>query len=185
MQMTLARRKPLVVALALAAAVLATAFAVRALGGDDGPARTVPIASSYVFDVGDKRLVAGYARHVFVGRVSEVVGVNEDASSTQYSVEVLETLKGRPQSRAIVSQLGYVSGNERHETHDQPLLEVGATYVLATTGPSDGVQTVIGGPVASARITSADARRSTVDDYRRAVREQRYPEGVPPPANSG
>ena len=181
MQTTLARRRPLVLALALAAAILGTAFAVRALGGDEGPPRTVPIASSYVFDVGDKRLVAGYAQHVFVGRVTEVVGVNESASSTQYAVEVLETLKGKPASRATVSQLGYVSGNERHETHDQPLLEVGATYVLATTGPSDGVQTLIGGPVASARITSAETRKATVAEYRRAVREQRYPEGVPPP----
>jgi hypothetical protein len=144
-----------------------------------GSPRTIYIESSYGFDVSDKRQLAGYSEDVFLGRVVEAVG-SED-SHTQYSVEVLEPIKGRLEGTVTVSQLGYVDGVETHEAEDQPLLVPGQQYVLVTNPDIDreGWHTLIAGP-ASAATTNETNRGEVVSEYRRAVRNQFYPPGQPP-----
>ena len=169
---------------AVAAILLVILIAVGAVyaavsGSASGSDRHV-IPSSYIFDVSDPRLVAGYADNVFVGRVERRVDVESDAQRTLYAVKVLERLKGTVSGEVTVSQLGYVDGEDVYVLEDQPLLVVGRTYLVATTdGQPDGNQTLIGGPAASIRITSDAQRRDVVASYRQAVKEQRFPPGVP------
>lgn len=88
------------------------------------------IEGAYAFDVSDKRRLVGFADNAFVGRVVERVGTDDPASvelptdgrvasedeqvaaaaagivSTQFSVEVLENIKGKLEGTVTVSQVG-------------------------------------------------------------------------------
>ena len=48
---------------------------------------------------------------------------------TRYRVSAVETLKGELAHTVVVKQHGFVSGNDVEVPEEQPLLEMGQTYV--------------------------------------------------------
>lgn len=177
--MMIRTRKGLVLGAIAVAALGLTAALLIANRTSFGSPKTFYIETSYGFDVSDKRQLAGYSEDVFLGRVIERLG-SED-HHTQYSVEVIEPIKGRLEGEVVVSQLGYVDGVETHVAEDQPLLVPGQEYVLVTNPDvaHEGWHTLIAGPAAAA-TTNETNRGEIVSEYRRAVRNQFYPPGQPP-----
>ena len=108
--------------------------------GCDVPQST--LIGEWSFDQTDIRKVVGVSSHIFVGRVVAVVGNegvptsgpgNNSIPQTQFSVEVLENVKGELAGTVIVSQ----AGGRNHlgtfvEFEGDTLLEVDKTYLLAT-----------------------------------------------------
>jgi hypothetical protein len=167
-------RVRLVVAAVAAAALVIVFVTVR-----EAPPRKIIIETSSTFDVTNLRHLAGYADNVFVGEVRAIVGVEDD--HTQYQVTVEDTVKGQLEGEVIVSQLGYVTGNETHVTEDQPLLVMGESYLLVTNPNTSGKdwQDLISGPMTAIPIRSG-SRAATIERYRDAVANQMYPPGLPP-----
>lgn len=176
--MTLQSPRVRLVVGAVVAAVLVIIFVtVR-----EGPPRKEIIETSYIFDVTNLRHLAGYADNVFVGEVQAIVGVED--GHTQYQVTVENTVKGQLEGEVIVSQLGYVAGNETHVTEDQPLLVTGESYLLVTNPMNPDPtgkdwQDLISGPMTAIPIRSG-SRAATIERYRGAVANQMYPPGLPP-----
>jgi hypothetical protein len=143
------------------------------------PVEEAGIETSYAFDVTNRRYLAAWADAVVIGRVVEQV--SEQEPRTTYRVEVVRALKGDLTGAVQVRQLGYVDDqNVAHETADQPLLTPGRTYMLALgTGDDGDAYTLVAGPAAAVPLTSTSDSDQTVAEYRRAVREQVYPPGVP------
>lgn len=141
-----------------------------------GQPRHHEIQSSYVFDVEDPELIAGYADAIVVGEV--VSGKTHDdqgSPTTLFQIKVVEVLKGNASGTIPVRQSGGTIGVDTWEDADQPLLKVGSTYVLAISWEQWREWTLIGGPVAATKLD----RDGVVDSWRGHVSKQRDP-GLPP-----
>ena len=113
--------------------------------GCDVPQST--LIGEWSFDHTDIRKVVGGSSHIFVGRVLAVVGHegiptsgpgNVSIPRTQFSVEVLENIKGKLTGTVTVNQMGGVNDvGIIVELEGDTLLEVGRTYLLATWHSSD------------------------------------------------
>ena len=143
-------------------------------------------AGSWSFDHKDIRKVVGASTHIFVGRVVAVVGNkgiptsgpgNEFIPRTQFSVEVLENIKGDLSGTVTVNQMGGsdVSGTVVVMKGDT-LLEVGETYLLATWHSSDdGWHSIVAEGYGNVKVEDADKRSREVERYRSAIVHQILP----------
>lgn len=91
----------------------------------------------YSFNVTDDRELVGAAQNVFVGKVIAQTGTTTDPDlRTQFSVEVLENIKGNLTGTVTVSQNGGYENFEGKQyliiTEGDKLLEPGETYLFAT-----------------------------------------------------
>lgn len=168
-------------AAAIAIALVALFFTLR-----EAPPQTSIIESGGTFDVTNLPYLAGYADNIFVANVQAIEGVEDD--HTQYRVAVEETVKGDLEGEVVVSQLGYMTGNETHVIEDQPLLVVGDSYLLVTrayTSGDDGQgfindwQGLIVGSTSAVSVEGQN-RNGVIERYRGATARQVYPPGLPP-----
>lgn len=92
--------------------------------------------AAYVIDVEDPRQVAGFADAIFVGTVVEQVATTTRIAipETQFTVDVSEVLAGEVADTVVVNQQGGVdpSTGETVLLEEDPLIQVGRTYLLAT-----------------------------------------------------
>ena len=137
------RRSAVALAVA-AAAALAVAAALTTTGGDDASPLTVH--ADKAVDTSDDRRLVGFADNVFVGRVVAKSGQTDELSmpETQFSVEVLDTVKGSLAGTVTVNQFGGVADGQTVLLEGDALLEPGETYLLATRTRADrGWETVV------------------------------------------
>lgn len=167
-------KKKLIVTIGVAVFVAAlTPFAY-----DAAVANKNTIHGSYIFDVSNKRYMAGYSDAILVGEVETIEEVVPPF--TRYRVSVVETLKGELPASVVVKQHGFASGNDLEVLEDQPLLQVGQTYVLMTNPALDGETsdlTLLAAPLATIHTTDSN-RDEIVRDIRDAIRNQEYPPGL-------
>lgn len=106
--------------------------------------QTENISASWRYDIGDKCAIAGNAQVIFVGRVLAQVGTTpwnagrRTVPRTQFSVQVITSLKGDRAGQVTVNQMGgrKPDGTLTLFEHDR-LLEVGSTYLLAANYSED------------------------------------------------
>jgi len=114
------------------------------------------IGTSWGFDLANPAEVAGYAHIVVVGQVARLVESSSETLRTIYAVTPTQHLKGSTPSEILVSQLGVADEASRMEMEEQPLLQVGDTYVMGLIAPSDPgseVLSLIEGPVSGQPAT--------------------------------
>ncbi|WP_420878986.1 hypothetical protein [Rhodococcus sp. (in: high G+C Gram-positive bacteria)] len=149
--------------------------------------------ASWVIDIHDQRQVAGFADAVFVGKVLEQVGSAADRSAipeTQFRVSVTEALKGELAEEVTVNQQGGTDPKtgEVLLLDDDPLVEVGKTYLFATRYNADlDFYTVI--PITGhAVLNDSNARGLQSDDAVERMRDavaNEVPYAEPQPHVSG
>ncbi len=198
----------IVLALAVLAAGVLAWYATSATDG--GTVKAVGEAHvAYPFDVKDERLLVGDADNVFVGRVVEKVGASGLDSvgvpeqwdvptpRTQFSVEVLNNVKGALQGTVTVSQDGgyveYAADRDYPEAGVQagervrelilvegdPLLEPGQEYLLVTKQDQErGWHQITAANVADIKIKDETQRKALVNKFEKAKQEQKDPEAL-------
>ncbi len=140
------------------------------------PSDPYQIAPSYAFDVSDRRQVAGFADHVFLGTVTDKAGVDRanGPPKTIWAVEVAQVLKGTVAGSLRVRQ----TGTPRWVGDGVTPLSVGGTFLVAVTD-RDGRLISVGGPSAPERIESPADRSRLVAQWEKAIAEQRWPDNLP------
>lgn len=155
----------------LAIIVVAVSFTIaRQIAAEDAAA-IGGIKDSYSFDVTDRSQLMDYGDEVFVGRVVDREVNDPDAGVTIWRVQVVASVKGSAAGEVLVRQLGYVDEDGRvHESEEQPLLPLGGTRLLVTTGsPSGPALTLVAGPAASVKAETAQRQRELVGRYAAAA----------------
>lgn len=171
-------RRLLTAVIALAALAAVGVLAVDAAN----PPQTYTIEASYAFDVSDPAQLAGFADQVFIGRVVDggtAVEVDEQVF-TDFRVRVDGApMKGQLPEQVTVRQIGGTSGEDTWTLQDQPLLVPGKSYLLVT-GNEPGQQQLglVSGPISAQRLGDDADRQAAIDDWTRAVRDQRVPEAL-------
>ena len=190
-------------AMAIAAAVIlagagAVAFSQAGADGvDKGPQRAAEphiydMEALDAFDVSDERKLVGFADNVFVGRVKDEVGIEPitgaiqpDADGpegptpsipqTQFSVEVLDNVKGQLDGVVIVSQTGgRVPGENAVSLLERdPLLRSGETVLFATRFVSgEGWHQITTANYADIRLGGPEERARLVKRFENAKSDQ-------------
>jgi len=174
----LAIAKVSVVALFGAVVIVAIVAAISARGGSTAqPDRTasggtVTIHDSYNVDVTNLGVLVDHTSDVFVGQVVAIERVDSDRAVTTYRVKVTETINGsRAGGVLLANQLGYIDEEgTTHQLDDQPLLEIGSKYLLATNYDVErSAFTVSAGPLSVRPITSATQQAELSRQYTAAV----------------
>ncbi|MCM3574161.1 hypothetical protein M3172_13275 [Mesobacillus subterraneus] len=95
--------------------------------------------ANFIDDFSDKRKLVGATDNVFIGKVIEQAGSKslDGGPETQFTVEVISTVKGKLSGEVLVNQQGGYLENEEGETElllieDDQLLVPGETYLFAT-----------------------------------------------------
>jgi len=113
---------------------LAWVFLPNYVGGPQG----VGIGhATRITDLSDDRKLAGYADSIFFGQVNEELGQSEERGwpETQFSVKILEVLKGSVDGEATVNQQGGFNTRKNSTFRmmgDPELLEPGNSYLFVT-----------------------------------------------------
>lgn len=175
--MALARRGTMKAALIAVGLVLLTAL------GAIGWVRSqvVHVSTLNTFDVSDKRRLVGFASNVFVGRVGEQVGTEGvptskpgyTAPQTQFSVEVLDNIKGLVAGKVTVNQHGGYRDGVLVVMEGDHLLVPGQTYLFVTRlNAEHGWYTIVAPAVADVQITDAAHLATVVAEFRDAHRRE-------------
>ena len=142
------------------------------------------MTSSWSFDQSDIRKVVGVSSHIFVGRVVAEVGNEGIPTSggdtvprTQFSVEVLENVKGELSGTVTVNQMGGADdGGINVALEGDTLLEVGRTYLLATWYSSDdNWYSIVAEGYGNVQVEDAQTRTREVERFRAAIAHQILP----------
>ena len=165
---------------------------------------------AFAFDVNDETKLVGAASNVFLGRVEreagskglEVPGDPEvDQAMTQFSVEVLENIKGSLSGTVTVNQRGgyeeYVAdrGPEKGERvrelvlfENHPLLRPGQKVLFVTNyDAANDWYYIVALNYGAIRVEGKEQRKEVVERFKRAKKEQVDPmkkfaeEGPTPP----
>lgn len=157
--------------------------------GEAPDARAVFMGASYAFDAEDERKLVGASENVFLGRVVEKSGTEliegtpeppgvPDAPGvpdTQFSVEVLRTVKGDLTGNVTVSQHGGydpASGQEM-VVEDDHLLRPGGVYMFSTNyDPQRDWQQIVAGPFGNVGADTQDERNTLVQTFTEAHKNQ-------------
>jgi hypothetical protein len=176
-------KRTFLIGAAIAAVALVAAGGVIAVQGDD--VRSVDALPAY--DLSDRRDLAGFADDVWFGEVVERLPQEDLSVSgpgavpvTRFRVRVAETLKGSLSGEVIVAQDGGADPESGDVVlvDDNPLLEVGSTYLLATAYWQDGAaHSVVAEGLADLPADRADERRSLRASFKEAIQNQRRPSG--------
>lgn len=134
------------------------------------------VTTSAVTDVSDPRRLAGVTHNVFVGRVIAEIGVRDRSGmpETEFSVEVIEDIKGTLASPATVNQQGgSVPGALAPVVVDgDAALVVGREYLFATRVGGGGAWHTLVPVYGDVPIDGPDERERIVAVYRQAVAEE-------------
>lgn len=136
--------------------------------------RTVPIETSWSFDLSDPAQMMSYAHFVVVGVVISDGDPSED--ETIYEVRVTDRIKGHTPETLSVAQLGVHEDGITFEAEDQPLMSNGTEYVLFLTVPAEresDVLTVMAGPLSAQPVSD-----EIVDRLRGATDSARWPDSL-------
>lgn len=156
------------------------------------PPRVYHMETLDAFDTSDERMLVGFADNVFVGRVGGRVGdeplegrVVPDPDSpegaapstpqTQFSVEVLDNVKGQLNRTVTVSQTGgRVPGeNAVMQNNGDPLLQPGQTVLFATRFDSGrGWHQITSANHADVRLETSEERNRVVNRFEEARENQ-------------
>jgi hypothetical protein len=168
----------------MVAVVAIAAFMAWQYGGPKAPAFVLG-APAHVTDISDDKKLVGLGDDVFFGQVkSQRASSNADAKvpSTQFTVAVLETLKGSLSGDVVVNQQGGTlpDGSDFRMMGDPTLLSAGKSYLFVTLQePSDGYHTVVPQYGNLVLGVDDDASRQTVLDSEDANRlRTRFKEAV-------
>ena len=107
------------------------------------------IASDFLVDVTDDRVLAGAAHNIFIGKVIAQTGTKTDRHPmTQFSVEVIENIKGNFTGTITVNQEGgyeNIDGkNYLFLMEGDKLIKPGKTYLFATrVNDAEGWHTLV------------------------------------------
>lgn len=162
-------------------------------------ASTAQMHGAYAFEAQDKKALVGASQNVFVGRVLEKVGAEgepDDVSvpgvdaisspATQFSVEVIESIKGNLDGTVTVSQHGGNGPNGQAVfLEEDPLFEPGSVYVIATNPHSrDGWQQVMAQPFGKTKAKDATHLAKLEKEFKEAKAKQipfdrKKPQGPP------
>lgn len=115
----------------------------RLIGTDDFPVETID--GTYSVDVTDLRQVVGDSDYVIVAEVKDYVGTSYSVTGTpltEYSIQVVENIKGRLNT---ATKIGLIKEGGMNETHtafvvyeNDFLPQVGKTYIFCLYGQSSG-----------------------------------------------
>jgi hypothetical protein len=152
--------------------------------GAAGGGEVVDVEVNYALEPTDEEQLVGFATNVFVGRVVEKVGAEgaplsgpggEVVPRTQFSVAVLENIKGDLGDEVTVSQTGGYDGSEdrRVRVEGDPLLRPGQQGLFVTSHDErEGWYTIVAQPFGDVRIESESQRTDLVEKFERARRAQ-------------
>lgn len=141
----------------------------------------------YAFEAADDRELVGFATNVFTGRVVEENGSEGTPLSgpdgkvlpqTQFSVEVLDNVKGDLTGTVTVNQTGGYDEEEGHEllVKDDALLEPGREYLFSTSYDEEtGRYTIVAQPFGAVLIGDEEERTGTKERFEKATAEQVLP----------
>jgi hypothetical protein len=150
--------------------------------GTDGDVVNVEV--DYAIEPTDERQLVGTATNVFVGRVIGKAGAEGAPLSgpgdrvvprTQFSVVVLENIKGDLGGEVTVSQTGGYDKSVGHEVRIEgdPILKPGQELLFATSyNPEEGWYTIAAQPFGTVPIEDQQQRTDLVERFEQA-REQR------------
>jgi hypothetical protein len=99
-----------------------------------GPRGMLIPLPSYVADYSQPTTLLGATHNIFVGKVMKQVG-NKDFSgnpATQFSVDVLHSIKGEIAKQTIVEQEGGYRNGVLYLIDSNPLIQSGSTYLFST-----------------------------------------------------
>lgn len=163
-----------------------TAVVVVAVAGGFAGGRYLPRDLRYVQSEGiaitdytDSRRLVGVSDAVFIGRVVSQLGTSIERvlPETQFSVTVLESIKGSLNGNVVINQQGGYHPQEHRMVifEADPLLAVGGTYLFAARLRlfDDGSRwyTVIPN-YGDVRISSEAQRQALRSEFHRAYREE-------------
>ena len=175
--------------LLLALAVVGLGFVIYVVLAE-GPTGTdgdvVNVVVDYAIEPTDERQLVGSATNVFVGRVIGKVGAEGAPLSgpgdrvmprTQFSVAVLENIKGDLGGKVTVIQTGgYDKAVDRAvRIEGDPLLKPGQELLFVTSyNPEEGWYTIAAQPFGTVPIEDQQQRTDLVERFEQA-REQQVP----------
>ncbi len=144
----------------------------------------IDLEVNYALEPTDEEQLVGFATNVFVGRVVEKVGSEgaplsgpggEVVPRTQFSVAVLENIKGDLGGEVTVSQTGGYDGSadRRVRVKGDPLLQPGQQRLFVTSydGQEDWY-TIVAQPFGDVRIEDERQRANLVEKFERARQSQ-------------
>jgi hypothetical protein len=163
--------------LVLTALAVALGFVVASLPGTSVAASHPYVVSAHVdsiVDFSDDRQLAGAVDNVFIGKVITQIAttiIDEDPE-TQFSVEVLDNIKGSLGSKVTVNQFGGLSGDVMLLVGDDGLLKPGQTYLFASRLYKErGWQTLVP-TYGDLVVADATQRARLVERFKKATAEQ-------------
>jgi hypothetical protein len=176
--------------LLLALAVVGAGFLVYSILAEGPPGTdggdVVNLEVDYTFEPTDERELVGFATNVFVGRVVGKVGAEGAPVSgpqgdviprTQFSVAVLNNIKGDLSGNVTVSQTGGYDKSVGREVRIEgdPLLKPGQVLLFATSyNREEGWYTVAAQPFGTIPIEDERQRTNLVEKFQQA-REAQIP----------
>ncbi len=145
---------------------------------------------AYAYDFRDKRVLVGFADTVFLGEVVEQVGSRglptsdpeDEIPQTQFTVKVIERIKGDPPDKIVVSQ---GSGIEKASgslvlLDGDPLLKPGEVVLFAANrSPDFDWYTIVAGPYGAIRTKDAEDAETMVSEFRAAAVDAFVPASTP------
>jgi hypothetical protein len=157
--------------------VALAAVVVASPAGDPGPSAGSQIRYAHldlIADFEDDRQLVGAVENVFVGRVLAQLGTTilDEAPETQFTVEVLENVKGSLSGKVVVNQEGGQYGDVFVLMEDDALLKSGQTYLFATLPFKERGWHSLVARYGDLLITDAQHRASLVERFRKATQEQ-------------
>ena len=190
MELLKERPRAILLAFALTSALAAAYFVVAAhapsLLGREVPVRIAEGSAPWEF--GDERKLAFVSTNIFIGRVVEQVGGQDIPSDggeswprTQFSVQVLQNIKGQLAGTVIVDQDGgyyrTAQGVELILIDGDPLLEPGQTYLFAVEPSTlnESWYAIAGEGYGDVPIRDAQQRQALVEKWQKAKANQVNP----------
>ncbi len=175
--------------LLLALAVVGLGFVIYAVlaegpTGTDGGGDVVNVEVDYAIEPTDERQLVGSATNVFVGKVFGKAGAEGAPLSgpgdrvmprTQFSVVVLENIKGDLGGEVTVSQTGGYDKSVGREVRIEgdPILKPGQELLFATSyNPEEGWYTIAAQPFGTVPIEDEQQRTDLVERFEQAREEQ-------------
>jgi len=98
------------------------------------PKQIVYHSYQWVIDPSDDSKLVGWAENVFIGKVNSQTGnkTRIGTPETQFSVEVLDNIKGKLDGTITVNQQGGIEQGKLYLFENDKMLEVGKTYLFIT-----------------------------------------------------
>ena len=133
------------------------------------------LSRSSVTDVSNDRKLAGISHNIFIGKVISKIGVKSRTDilpETQFSVQLIENIKGNLNENIIVNQQGGNDNNKIVLFENDKMIEPGKFYLFATRyNEAEKWHTLI--PVYGDLVIDNDTKKKElVEKFKIAFKEQ-------------